>query len=86
MKKVAANSLNSHLAACGFIDMRFRWEIGPAGLGWDIVPTRAASKAYQGNYSAMRDFSRRRAQAVAELQRLRPPLRCAAMRDSRRAP
>ena len=34
------------------------------GLDWDIVPTREASKAYQGDRDAMRDFGERRAQAV----------------------
>jgi len=35
------------------------------GMDWDIVPTREASKAYQGSHSAMRDFGKRRAKAVA---------------------
>ncbi len=35
-----------------------------AGLDWDIVPTREASKAYQGDHDAMRDFGERRAKAI----------------------
>ena len=34
------------------------------GLDWDIVPTREASKAYQGSHAALRDFGERRAEAV----------------------
>ena len=34
------------------------------GLDWDIVPTREASKAYQGSHSALKDFGERRAEAV----------------------
>ena len=35
-----------------------------AGLDWDIVPTHEASKAYQGDHQAMRDFGERRAKAI----------------------
>ena len=34
------------------------------GLDWDIVPTREASKAYQGSHAALKDFGERRAEAV----------------------
>lgn len=33
------------------------------GLDWDIVPTSAATKAYQGDHDAMRDFGERVAKA-----------------------
>lgn len=35
-----------------------------AGLDWDIVPTKEASKAYQGDRDQMREFGERRAKAV----------------------
>ena len=34
------------------------------GLDWDIVPTKEASKAYQGSHAALKDFGERRAEAV----------------------
>ena len=43
-----------------------------AGLDWDIVPTHEASKAYQGDHSAMRDFGERRAKAVKFFKRPDP--------------
>lgn len=35
-----------------------------AGLDWDIVPTKEATKAYQGDHAAMKDFGERRAKAI----------------------
>lgn len=35
-----------------------------AGLDWDIVPTKEASKAYSGSHEAMNDFGKRRAEAI----------------------
>ena len=43
-----------------------------AGLDWDIVPTHEASKAYQGDHAAMRDFGERRAEAVKFFKRPDP--------------
>jgi 8-oxo-dGTP pyrophosphatase MutT (NUDIX family) len=43
-----------------------------AGLDWDIVPTHEASKAYQGDHGAMRDFGERRAKAVKFFKRPDP--------------
>lgn len=43
-----------------------------AGLDWDIVPTHEASKAYQGDHAAMRDFGERRAKAVKFFRRPDP--------------
>ncbi len=43
-----------------------------AGLDWDIVPTHEASKAYQGDHAAMRDFGERRAKAVKFFKRPDP--------------
>ena len=83
MKKAVADFLNNHLVACGFTDMRFRWDDAPGGAAWDIVPTREAAKACQGSRSAMRSFSDRRAQVVTELRSV--PW-CATLRASRHAP
>ena len=43
-----------------------------AGLDWDIVPTKEASKAYQGDHAAMRDFGERRAEAIKFLRQPDP--------------
>lgn len=52
---------NTYSVARTCIERRKK-EIG--GLDWDIVPTREASKAYQGSHAAMKDFGERRARAV----------------------
>jgi 8-oxo-dGTP pyrophosphatase MutT (NUDIX family) len=51
---------DTYSVARSCIDRR-KYEI--IGLDWDIVPTHEASKAYQGDRSAMRDFGERVAKA-----------------------
>ena len=56
-----ASLANTYSVARTCIERR-KYEI--AGLDWDIVPTKEASKAYQGSHAKMEDFGKRRAEAL----------------------